>query len=168
MLTARWRHGASFLAAKNGHYHHSQCTGRLNKPTSLREPLTPAVFPGKKWHLSGSLLTSGSPMWPPGNYWGASRGILEGRDRLPLSLIGHRERIFDVSCQLSRADWSKENLSRTGQCPPPGAEPRGQRWLVQLSGDVCADWVTWGWWKGLLAETETDFIITRQVQSKAL
>lgn len=158
MLTACWRHGAAFLTDKNGLYQHNQRTGSLNNPTCLRKPHTPAVFPGKTWHLSVALLTSGSPMWPPGNYWGASRGILEGRDRLLLSPIGHRERVFDVSCQLSTADWSKENLGRTGQCPPPGAEPRGQRWLVEPSGDVCADWVKSGWWKGLLAEVKQIFL----------
>lgn len=38
----------------------------------------PAAFPRKEWNLSVSLLTSCSPMWPPGNYRG-SRGILERR-----------------------------------------------------------------------------------------
>lgn len=61
---------------------------------------------------------------------------------------------FPVNCQklIGQSRCSAE----VDTARPFGAEPRGQQWLVQLLQEVCFDWMWWGWWKGILAEIESD------------
>lgn len=76
-------------------------TNTVEKSTFPRKRWAAVVFPGTKWHLSGSLLTSGSPMWPPGNHWGGSRGLSTAETALPRHrLVAEREDwTFPVNCQ---------------------------------------------------------------------
>lgn len=123
-----------FLRAITGHYLDIWNTLNISRSQSVRKYYSASPIPCKKWHLSVSLLTSSSPIWPPGNYWGGSRGILDSRNRRLLSLIGYRLRMFDVSVQLSAADWSEANLSRK-KCARP----------LELNFVDSADWPrSWG------------------------
>lgn len=76
-------------------------TSTVQKSTFPWKRWAAVVFPGTKWHLSGSLLTSGSPMWSPGNHWGGSRGLSAAEAALlRRRLVAEREAwTFPVNCQ---------------------------------------------------------------------
>lgn len=136
MLTARWRHGASFLTAKNGRYLKNWHTHRSNNSSLVRKLYISAAQPFNKWHLSGSLLTSGSPMWPPGNCWGGSRGIIGGHK--PPSPVADWSAGVSIWRFLSTvSSWLVRRKSRprrrqSGQSPPPSRS--WTSWTAMIGG----------------------------------
>lgn len=112
-----------------------------------------------KHNLSDWLLTSNSPMWPPGNHWGGSRGLFAAGAALLRSWLVDRRRSLTspVNCQLPIGGGQGLGPPSTRWRARP-AEAKlvdGCDWLEAV-GEVCFYWAMLGSFEKSMGEKTCD------------